>query len=389
MTDLWTLLRRYGFNALLVALTLEAVVVVALAGDSEAEPRSSLWFAVAAIVLLALPLFARRRYPFAAPAGVWLLAAAISFADGRLLVFNSVSLAIGLSAAVLLGNLADGRQARVGLAIAIGAAAVVVYNDPLHKPGAFVFIPFLVAIAWLAGFAIRERSRQAEASEARARLAERERDATARVAVAEERARIARELHDVLGHALSVTVLQAGAIRRRLAGTHAEEAEALAGIERTGREALAEIRLLVGAMRSEGEGAELSPQPGLARLDALLAQVRGAGLPVDLRVQGERRALPAGIDLSAYRIVQEGLTNSLRHANASRAAVGLRYGADAVEIEVSDDGRGNGSGPTGQGQGLLGVGERVKVYGGEMSAGRAPGGGFVLRARLPLAGGGR
>jgi len=389
VTDLWTLLRRYGFNALIVAVMAESVVVVLLAGDGATAPRSSHWFAVPATVAIGLPLFARRHYPFLAPACVWLIGAAVSFGDGRLLVYNSGILALGLAAAVLLGNLADGRQARIGLALALGSAAVVIYNDPLRKPGEFFFIPLLVAIAWLAGFAIRERSSKAEAAEARARLAERERDATARVAVAEERSRIARELHDVLGHALSVTVLQAGAIRRRLAGTHAEEAEALAGIERTGREALAEIRLLVGSMRDEGEGAELSPQPGLARLDALLAQVQGAGLAVDLRVEGTRRGLPAGIDLSAYRIIQEGLTNALRHANASRADVRLHYDENAVEIEVSDDGRGNGNGSAGHEQGLLGIGERVKVYGGEMSAGRAPDGGFVLRARLPLAGGGR
>ena len=185
----------------------------------------------------------------------------------------------------------------------------------------------LFAIAWLAGFALRERAEQAEAAEARAMQAEREREAAARIAVAEERARIARELHDIVAHSVSVMVLQVGAVRHKLPEALGDEADALRGVEQTGRAALAEMRLLLGAMRRDGDDLELAPQPGLGRLDALLEEIGRAGLPVRLHVDGEPVPLPQAIDLSAYRIVQEGLTNALKHARASQADVTVRYAA--------------------------------------------------------------
>jgi signal transduction histidine kinase len=377
-------MRRHLVDALIVAVALESAVAVALAGHGSTAPDSADWFAVPAVALIALPLLARGRRPFAAPALLWLLAASISFIDGRLAVFNGGTLAAGLGAAWLLGNLEDGRQARLGLGVAIGGALIVVYNNPAHDTGQLVFIPVLVAIAWLAGFAMRERSEEAEAAEERARLAERERETTARIAVAEERARIARDLHDVVGHALSVIVLQAGAIRHRQPERAGEDGDALGDIERTGREALTEVRRLVGAMRRDGEEPALAPQPGLARLDPLLDQVRGAGLPVDVHFEGNRRPLPAGVDLSAYRIIQEGLTTTIKHAHAGHADVSLRYGDDDLEIRITDDGDGEEAGATDAGFGLIGIRERVNVYGGEMSAGASPDGGFTLRTRLPL-----
>jgi signal transduction histidine kinase len=156
-------------------------------------------------------------------------------------------------------------------------------------------------------------------------------------------------------------------------------------VEQTGRVALAEMRRLLGAMRDEDRGVELAPQPGLDRLDALAEQVRLAGLPVRVHVEGDPFPLPPAIDLSAYRIVQEGLTNSLKHAGARYADVTVRYGAQDVQLEVRDDGAGAAD-SDGLGSGLVGIGERVKIYGGEMTAGTAPGGGFVLSARLPLEG---
>ena len=160
----------------------------------------------------------------------------------------------------------------------------------------------------------------------RATQAEREREAAARIAVAEERARIARELHDIVAHAVSVMVLQVGVVRHKLPEELAEEADALRGVEQTGRAALAEMRRLLGAMRSEDGEAELSPQPSLERLDALAEEVGRAGLPVRVHVEGEPVRLPRAIDLSAYRIVQEGLTNALKHAHAGHADVTVRYG---------------------------------------------------------------
>jgi signal transduction histidine kinase len=232
---------------------------------------------------------------------------------------------------------------------------------------------------------MRERATATEAAEERATHAEREREAAARVAVAEERARIARELHDIVAHAVSVMVLHVGAVRHKLPDALAEEVDALRGVEQAGRTALAEMRRLLGAMRRDGEDIELTPQPGLDNLDALLAEVGRTGLPVRLHIEGESFTLPQAVDLSAYRIVQEGLTNALKHARASRADVIVRYRPDELTIEVRDDGRGGSSGD-GLGHGLVGVRERVKIYGGEMSAGPGLDEGFVLRAQLPLPG---
>ena len=169
------------------------------------------------------------------------------------------------------------------------------------------------------------RGEQAEAAETRATRAEREREAAARIAVAEERARIARELHDIVAHAMSVMVLQVGAVRHKLPHGLEEDRDALGRVERAGRTALAEMRRLLGAMRRDGDGLDLAPQPGLDGLDSLLEDVGRAGLPAELHVEGDPYELPRAIDLSAYRIVQEGLTNSLKHANATRADVTVRY----------------------------------------------------------------
>ena len=337
-----------------------------------------------AAAIIVLPLLGRRRWPFGAPVLVWLLAAGFSFGDSRLVVSIAAVTVAGLAAAFLLGHLPDARQGRIGLAVVLGGAAIVVYNSPDHTAGDFIFTPALFLIAWLAGYALRERSAQVEAAEERAIHAEREREAAARVAVAEERARIARELHDIVAHAVSVMVLQVGAVRRKLPAGGDEEA--LRDVELTGRTALTEMRRLLGAMRRDDEEVELAPQPGLGSLDTLLDAFGRAGLPVRLQVDGEASPLPGALELSAYRIIQEGLTNTLKHAHASRADVLIRYGPGELRIEVRDDGDGDAT-DDGLGHGLVGVRERVKIYGGEMHAGRANGGGFALTTRLPLEGG--
>jgi signal transduction histidine kinase len=380
VSRIWPLARRYGLDALIVLAAVESALEVALRNDASNAPGTSLWFTVPAAALVVLPLLARHSFPFAAPAALWLLAAALSFVDGRLIVFPAGLFAAGMVAALLLGNLRDEVQARVGLAIVVGAAVIIVYNDPSHAGGELIFTPILFAIGWLAGFALHERAEQAEAAEVRATQAELERDAAARIAVAEERARIARELHDIVAHAVSVMVLQVGALRHR---ADAEDREVLEGVEKTGRTALVEMRRLLGAMREDGDDVELAPQPGLDKVDSLLEEMRHAGLPVELHVEGEPFALARAMDLSAYRIVQEGLTNALKHAHASRADVTLRYASAELEMEVRDDGRGPST-SDGMGHGLVGIRERVKIYGGEMSASTASDGGFVLKARLPV-----
>ncbi len=366
-------LRRYAIDVLAAVAAVEAAVEVGLRKD---PGRTTGWFAVPAVCVVLLALLARRRFPFGAPAAVWVLAAAVSFVDGRIVVVPVSVFVAGMVASFLLGNLRDDRQARIGLAVSLGAAAIVVYNDPKHASGELVFIPLLFAIAWLAGFGMRERTEQAEAAEYRAEMA-------ARVAVAEERARIARELHDIVAHAVSVMVLQVGAVRRKL--PDGDDRDALADAEQAGRSALGEMRQLLGAMRRDGEGLDLAPQPGLDRLDALVDELGRAGLPVRLRVEGAQFPLPPAVDLSAYRIVQEGLTNVLKHAHAEHADVLVRYDPHELRIDVRDDGAGNAAGD-GLGHGLVGVRERVKIYGGEMTAGPVAGGGFLLSTRLPVDG---
>ena len=378
-------LRKYGFDVLIALAAIDMALEVAIRYGAPTGPTTPRWFAVPATTLIVLPLLARRRFPFAAPAAVWVLAAVLSFVDGRLVGFTTTASIAGLVAAFLLGNLSDRAQARVGLVVVLGGAAILMYNNPSHTTGELVIVPAMFLIGWLAGFALHQRAEQAEEAEDRAARAERERAVAARIAVAEERARIARELHDIVAHSVSVMVLQVGAVRHRLPQSLTEDKDALMDVEKAGRGALAEMRRLLGAMQ-DGEEVELAPQPGLDNLDALVERVGRAGLPVRLKIEGEAIPLPRAVDLSAYRIVQEGLTNSLKHAEASRADVTVRYGAQDVELEVRDDGVGTSS-SDGLGHGLVGIRERVKIYGGEMSAAAAgPAGGFVLTARLPLEG---
>jgi signal transduction histidine kinase len=243
-----------------------------------------------------------------------------------------------------------------------------------------LFISVLVVAPWLVGRAMRGRLHEAEASARRAAAAE-----TARVrAVADERARIARELHDVLAHSVSVMVVQAGAAEQLLGAAHERAREALDAVQATGREALVEMSRLVGLLREDGEELGLAPQPGLSELPALVTQMRDAGLGVELRVEGPERHVPLGVDLSAYRVVQEALTNTLKHAGGGRASVLVRYGPGRLELEIADDGAGagGGNGHVG-GHGLIGMRERIAVFGGEFDAGPRAEGGYLVRAVLP------
>jgi len=240
---------------------------------------------------------------------------------------------------------------------------------------AVIFLSLLLGGPWVAGRAVRKRrmnDRELELEKGRAA-----------VAIVEERARIARELHDVVAHSISVMVLQARGGRRVLETEPADAHDAFAAIEWTGQQALDEMRRLLGMLRSGDEALALAPQPSLKQLDMLVDQVRAAGLSVQVTVEGEPRDLPPGVDLSAFRIVQEALTNTLTHAGPARARVVLRYLADDLELEISDDGPGSGDG-SGSGYGLVGMRERIEVYGGELQAGRQLGGGYALRVRLPF-----
>jgi signal transduction histidine kinase len=351
------------------------------------QPRGTLASGYALVLLHTLPLAARRRFPLAV--------LATSVASG--LAFAALGLPpeiLGLAILVAVYSVAaygDRWVALAGLAVAeVGLAAVQLTPGRTGADTLVINNMGVVAVAWLLGhFAHNYRAYAARLEERTAEL-ERAREALARRAVTEERLRLARELHDVVAHAMSVIAVQSG-VGAHVATTQPKEArKALAAIEATSRAALTELRRLLGVLRQEDEPhGGLAPMPGLADLEGLLAEVAKAGLAVKLQVHGTRPPLPAGVDLSAYRIVQEALTNVVKHAGPARAQVVVGYHDRDVTVEILDDGRGaatsTGEGRAGTGHGLIGMRERVAAFGGDLEAGPGPGGGFRVAARLPLA----
>jgi signal transduction histidine kinase len=286
-------------------------------------------------------------------------------------------------ASVSFGLISDRRQAVAGWSAVVAAAAVVDYQTT-RAFSDFFWTTLILTLAWFFGVALGTRTEQARELRLRVEAAERDRALATERATAEERSRIARELHDVVAHSVSVMVVQASGVRRLLKPDQEREREALVSVEQIGRQALTEMRRMLGVMRTgEDQPAALAPQPGLQHLDRLIAQVEEAGLPVTLHIEGERPDLSPGVDLSAYRIVQEGLTNALKHAKGAHADVVIRYIDGLVQLEITDDGVGSTNGTPG-GHGLVGMRERVAVYGGTLEAGPRDGGGFVLRAELPM-----
>jgi signal transduction histidine kinase len=380
----WALARAYWFDALIVVAIGVGIAEVVLSQDTKDGPRGPVWFDVLAVLGLTVPLFWRRRFRFGAPVASGVVFAASSFVDVRLVAANFVAFVTAMAVFVMFGLIRDRTQAIAGLAFGTGVTAIITHNDPKGGAGAFAFSTAVFAVAWTVGFGLGRKLQEADEAKERLARAERERIERARLAVADERTRIARELHDVVGHSVSVMTVQASAARRLLRPHQEKEREALLVVEQTGREALAEMRRMVGVLRRPEEAPALAPQPSLESLDRLIAQTREAGLPVELRIEGEPVSLAAGVDLTAYRLVQEGLTNALKHARAEHAEVLVRYGDAHVELTVTDDGSGDGGGDSG-GHGLVGMRERVSVYGGELEAGALPEGGYRLRARLPVA----
>jgi signal transduction histidine kinase len=278
----------------------------------------------------------------------------------------------------------QGRATTVAAAL-VAAAIPFAAIEPGHATSAadWGFFVMFFGGPFVAGRVIRYRRTRERALEGRAVELEQEGEERARAAVAEERTRIARELHDVVSHAVSVIVLQARGARKTLDGDDRPVREALDVIERSGTEALTEMRRLLSVLRKGDEELALAPQPSLRRIADLVESVRGAGLPVELQVDGDIDDLPPGVDVSAYRIVQEALTNALKHAGPARALVTIKRVDGDLEIQVVDTGEGAADGG-GSGQGLVGMRERVAVYGGELQAGQRPEGGYALSARLPL-----
>ena len=393
--------RASGLRRLPVsAWVFDSVLALAAAGISTAFfvsepmarglPRGTLALGYGLVLLHTLPLAARRRFPGAV--------LALSVASG--LAFAVVSLPpffLGPAILVAVYSVAAyGSRwvALAGLAVAeLGLAAVQLTQGRFEEPLAWlVWVQFawIFGAAWLLGlFAHNYRAYAARLEQRTAEL-EQAREALARQAVAEERLRLARELHDVVAHAVSVIAVQSGVGAHVADSRPGEVGKALAAIEATSRAALTELRRLLGVLRQDGEPqASLTPAPGLANLEGLLAEVAEAGLAVRLRVEGAPSPLPAGVDLSAYRIVQEALTNVVKHAGPAHAQVTIRYRDHEVAVEVIDDGPGVAAvaadGRRGTGHGLIGMAERVAAFGGDLEVGPRPGGGFRVAARLPLA----
>jgi signal transduction histidine kinase len=365
----------------LVASSLAVLLLVEMF-TVDAEPR---WYFAALGVAGAIALLLSRRFTFWAPlAAALAIAATLVYEPEQIQDLESPFFVVILFAPWCLATYNSRPRAVAGLVVmeAIGIWANIRFGSLLSD---YIWIAGFIALSWATGFILSRRTAHARELAERAERLEQARAAEAERAVDEERARIARELHDVVGHSVSVMTVQASAVRRLLRDDQVKEREALLVVEETGRQALAEMRVMVGVLRRPEESPTLAPQPSLDSLDGLVAQMREAGLPVTLRFEGEPRALPPGLDLTAYRLVQEGLTNALKHAKASSAEVVVTYGDDELELEVTDDGRGGATRSDDGGHGLVGMRERVAVYGGELDSGPRADGGYRLHVRLPVA----
>ena len=357
-------------------LALGLVEVLSMSGYQ----MRGLW--VACVFVTAGVLLFRRRAPLLVMAVLLALVAAGSATDPP--QDASFWFFATLVATYALGAHANVRVGLAGLALVLAFFTVGAILDD-QTVGDVVFIGILFAGTWVIGRLLERRTNQATQLRREAAILEQEREQRAREAIAEERARIARELHDIVAHGVSTMVLQVGGVRRRLTSDQRAELDVLMNVEETGRRSLVEMHRMLGIMRQADNGNLLTPQPGLARLDDLAESMRAAGLPVEVTVAGEPADLPSGLDLSAYRIIQEALTNTLKHAGRARARVAVTYGTDALDLEVLDDGGGaaNGNGAAG-GHGLVGMRERVALFDGSLETGARPEGGYRVHAHLPL-----
>ena len=385
--SLWERLRRvnpYFWDGVLAVAVLGASVLLEVlflhpAGQEATGgggPRFDWWLRLLLAAACA-PLVWRRKAPIVALAGTAIGLVALRL-WGYPIDFAGIALVIAeYSAAAHRGRVP---VLTLALPVAIGAwVAIFLIERPVHRDWAELVVDVGASVALPMLFGRYEFNRR--------RRSERDSQRAAHDAVAEERARIAHELHDVVAHAMSVMVVQAGAARVIIRRDPEEATAALKRIEDTGRMGLGEMRRLLGIEESVDKGTPLMPQPGLDRLDELLDNIRGTGLPVEAMVEGTPCHLSPGVDLTAYRVVQEGLTNALKHAGEAHARVLLRYGEEALEVEIADDGRGpppDGTEPAGHG--LIGMRERVALFGGSLETGARPGGGFIVRARIPVAG---
>jgi len=388
----WASEHRARFLDALLAICVGVASILSAGRVADTGGTTLATGAVALLIVQSAALTVRRRWPMAVYSVVGLITVAYAWLGypesvgglGVLIAIYTVAAYLPLQEAVVAAAIyvVGMLLSLIGFSRDSGIALDVLFADVLVNTLALI-------LAWTVGVTIRTRRAYVAALEARAELLEREREDNARLAVALERGRIAREMHDVVAHNVSVVVVQAAAAER-LVETDPERArQAMRDVATTGRQALTEMRRLLGVLRDSAGSDDLGPQPGVAELRALADTVEDAGMQVELSVQGEERPLPASAALSVYRIVQEALTNSLRHAGPARARVILRYLPDALEVRVTDNGSGGEQQPAEHaGHGLIGMRERVALFGGELEAGPRPEGGFAVVARIPTTGSG-
>jgi signal transduction histidine kinase len=367
--------------ALALALAVASVIEVATVDGLAGSP----WVNFAGVLLISGSVALRRVRPLTASL-VWTAALFGMIALGAAPTQLSSPFLSLFVVPYGTGSRLERNPAILTLALTWAGVAAAWIDDPDRIFGDLFFPGMFATVFWIAGRVVRSRSQlTAELHEAAVRAAD-ERAAEAARAVADERRRIARELHDVVAHSVSMMVVQAGGARRILDREPQRAVAAAELIERTGREALAEMRRLLGVLHPD-EDADYAPQPSLRELEALVERARGAGVPVELQIAGERRELPAGLDLAAYRVVQEALTNVVKHGGGAATEVIVHYRADAVDVRIADRGQGGLDARLGgTGHGLVGMRERVRMYGGELRTGRRRGGGFEVAVTLPLEG---
>jgi signal transduction histidine kinase len=375
--------RTRAIGDLALAFVLAATSVGAILAGDDVSWGHPLWIAIPLALLSSAPVGWRARSPLAVAALVLAANSACSYVAAPHQAAFQPFVALTL-VAYSVGSRFEGAAWAPPL-LAVGALPLFVVAIA-HGQSAGNAIPSYVWLlaAWAVGRTVRGWREKSVALERANRELADQRELQAQAAVTVERGRIARELHDVVAHNVSMMVVQAGAAARVLDGEQPHVSAALDAISQTGRQTVDEMRTLLGVLRDDDDPAALKPQPGLADLEQLIEGVRTAGLPVTLRIDGEPRPLPQAADLSAFRIVQEALTNSLKHAGPAHAEVVVRYDPGAVTLEIRDSGAGRPSRP-GAGHGLVGMRERVTMFGGELDAAPEPAGGFAVRARLPLA----
>ena len=388
LSDLTDHLRRANplvVDALIaIAFASLAVVQIQSAAESEEVFRDSDGLGALLVLAQTMPLAVRRVAPLGSLAAITAaigMHAALGYDDIQAGTFASL---VGVSSAAYV---TDNRRALVAALLgAVGIGVFYATTRASFDGFEIVGIGGLWLAGWIAGSVFRILRSHAAAVERRAEVLEQDSEARAREAVADERARITRELHDIIGHTLNLIVVQAGAARAVFKSRPDQALSSLDSIETTARQSLSDMERMLGILRPpEAEAAPYGPQPGLEHVVTLAEQFTDVGLPVEVNVAGEPRKLPTSLDVSAYRIVQEALTNALKHAGPARARVAISYLADKLELDIIDDGQGPGDGGlhAGGGRGLIGMRERVSLFGGELEVGPAAKGGFRVHASLP------